>query len=200
MTAVPLLDSHKGCHCRKPASPVALFFRRALRMPWRERAVPADVPAGAAAAGRPFADRFPCCEHCASGSPCDPRDNHPKQCSDGCNAPALGDRMLSEVREQWNAWHDDMPAQRFKPSAAMDTGEFAVLDAKVDAVLPRPVNGQYRGTQPRRQPVYGERCQLDVERDMALAAGERARGRYQPATPALLQQVLNGLRKMKVSG
>ena len=170
-------------------TPVAEFFRRALRMPWRKPAVPADVPAGTAAG------HYPCCAHCEDGSPCEPRDNHPAPCTGGCNDPVLRDQMLAQVREQWNAWHDDMPATGFKPSAAMDTGEFEVLDAKLDAVL-RPVNGRYLGTQPRRQPVYGERPQLEVERDMALAAGERARGRYQPATPALLRQVLGGLRKL----
>lgn len=46
MTAVPLLDSHKGCHC----APRASFFRRALRMPWRKPSAPAVKPAGAATA------------------------------------------------------------------------------------------------------------------------------------------------------
>jgi hypothetical protein len=38
-------------------------------------------------------------------------------------------------------------------SADMPTGEFAALDAKVDA-LRRPVNGVYRGKQPRRTPAH----------------------------------------------
>lgn len=55
-------------------------------------------------------------------------------------------------------------------SADMPTGEFAVLDAKVDA-LRRPRNGVYRGTQPRYTRVdhpelpgndFGVRPQLEV--------------------------------------
>jgi hypothetical protein len=211
-------------------APVAEFFRRAIAAVLRKRAVPA-VCAGTATA--PFADRFPCCVHCLTGSPCDPADSHPRECGEGCNAPrpyderhcavpsahgmtdpyyctlpahhyplpddtepVMRDRWTWEVRaecEQWNAWHDDDMPAAFTPSAAMTTGEFAVLDAKVDAVLRRP-RGQH--PYPLRQPVYGERCQLDVERDMALAAGERARGRYQPPAPALLRQVLDGLVKL----
>lgn len=64
-------------------------------------------------------------------------------------------------------------------------------------VLVPPVRRQ-RGEYPYspRQAVYGERPQLEVERDAAREAGERARVRYQPAPAGLLGQVLAGLRKL----
>jgi hypothetical protein len=93
----------------------------------------------------------------------------------------LSDKMLSEVREQWNAFHDDMPAvPTFTPSAAMDTGEFEVLDARVDAVL-RPVNGRNLGTQPRRHP--------ELNREFTDRPGRD-----------VLERVIAGLRKLPVYG
>jgi hypothetical protein len=73
MTAVPLLDSHKGCHCRKPVSPVASFFRRAIAAVRRRLAVPAAI----ATAG-------------AATTLLTPPDGQ----------PVLRDRMLSEVRAE----------------------------------------------------------------------------------------------------
>lgn len=73
MTAVPLLDSHKGCHCRKPVSPVASFFRRAIAAVRRRLPVPAARPAGTGTVLLAPPD----------------------------GQPVLRDRMLSEVRAEW---------------------------------------------------------------------------------------------------
>lgn len=128
------------------------FFRR-LR--WRrERPVPAAI--GAAGAGTALLAApaaFTCCTHCDVPTMCEPPDAHKEPCSGGCNQPRV--LALSQVREQWNAWHDDTmpsftPARPvFTPSSAMTTGELAVLDAKVDAVL-RP--GHDVTTRPRLHP------------------------------------------------
>ena len=164
MTAVPLLDSHKGCHCRPP-SRVALFFRRLVR-PWRRKpAAPAVAAAGAATVLLTPPD----------------------------GTPVLRDRMLSEVRAE-HAPTAPIALPRFTPSPAMSPERLADLDARVDALMRRP-----RGSHPYpplRQPVYGEVPQLNVERDAAIAAGERARGRYQPPPRELLQQLLEGVRAL----
>jgi hypothetical protein len=144
-------------------------FRRALRLVQRKRTVPGVFPAPGAAV--------------ALG--CLPVDG------------VLGERMLSEIRRDWNA----------RPmSADMPTGEFAALDAKVDA-LRRPVNGVYRGTQPRRTPtepvpVYGQACQLDVDRAETVqrleAARDAARAARRCAVPSveLLEAVKAGLERV----
>lgn len=80
-----------------PARPP--LFRLSLRMPWRK---PAAVPAVAAAGtATPDVARFACCPHCEGR--CGHPGNHPAACTDGCNAPVLGDRMLSDVRAAWDA-------------------------------------------------------------------------------------------------
>jgi hypothetical protein len=148
-------------------------FRLSLRLPWRKPAVPGVFPAPGAV---PVLGCLPV---------------------DG----VLGERMLSEIRRDWNA----------RPmSADMPTGEFASLDAKVDAIR-RPVNGVYRGTQPRRTPahpptvpvpVYGQACQLDVDRAETVqrleAARDAARAARRCAVPSveLLEAVKAGLERV----
>lgn len=83
MTAVQLLDSHKGCHCRKPVSPVASFFRRAIAAVRRRLPVPAARPAGTGTVLL----------------------SHPA--TDPAGVPVLRDRTLSEVRAERNAGHAD---------------------------------------------------------------------------------------------
>jgi hypothetical protein len=102
--------------------------------------------------------------HCASESPCEPRDSHLAPCSDGCDdvpggivpvEGVLGDRMLSEVRAQWNAWHDglsdaEIAALRPRRRLPREDGEI-VIDQR-NGIHVRPVNGRYLGTLPRRTP------------------------------------------------
>jgi hypothetical protein len=184
--------AHPGGH----AAPARLsIFRRLLRTTRRKAAVPAAATAGAAT---PAVAPFDCCKHCQGM--CAHPDNHPVPCSDGCNAPVLGDRMLNDVRREWSgqlAHADAMHAlnARYLPPA-------------------RYVNGRNLGTQPRRQPVYGERPQADV-----LAAERQMRDEYfapggaeiiysradhdeidreftDRPSPALLRKVIAGLRKL----
>jgi hypothetical protein len=104
--------------------------------------------------------------------------------------PVPGDRPLSGVREQWNAWHDDtapsltLTRPVFIPSEVMTTGELAVLDTKVDTHLhpeldreftDRPdrdvlkrVLGGLRNWDPK--PVQGEAPQDAVDEAQRLAA------------------------------
>lgn len=83
MTAAELFDSHKGCHCRKPVSPVAEFFRRLVRQ-WRRRLpVPAARPAGTGTVLL----------------------SHPA--TDPAGQPVLRNRTLAEVRAERNAGHAD---------------------------------------------------------------------------------------------
>jgi hypothetical protein len=119
-----------------PARPS--IFRLGLRMPWRKPAapgpvaeqdarVPADATPGAAVA------RFACCPHCEGR--CAHPDNHPVACSDGCNAPVLGDRMIADVRREWNA--------QLAHADAMHA-----LNARYLPQPRRPVNGVRRPTGP----------------------------------------------------
>lgn len=214
------MTTRSPSHAAPARSPL---FRLSLRMPWRK---PAAVPAvfQAAGAAAPDAARYACCEHCQGM--CAHPDNHPTACTEGCNVPAwlpappgaspadliitdewlfddepvLGDSMLSDVRREW----DDRPrgglthAQQRAHADAMHK-----LNARY---LPpaRYANGRNDGTQPRQQPVYGERPQRDVlaaerlafVRDAAQAAGKHDRIRYRPVSVDVLEQVLAGLRKL----
>jgi hypothetical protein len=200
--------AHPGGH----AAPARLsIFRRLLRTTRRKPAVPAALgPAGAAVA------RFACCPHCQGM--CAHPDNHPVPCSDGCNVPAwrpaprratepagfpvLGDSMLADVRHDWDhRQHGGLNlAQQLAHADAMHAASAPYLPPH------RPVNGRTvgTGTQPRRQPVYGERPQADVlaaerlafERDAAQAAGIRARFCYSAPPRELLEQLLDGLKKL----
>jgi hypothetical protein len=131
-------------------TPVAQFFRRFLAGFRRRLPVPAVAAAGTGTGPLAEPDRFPCCVHCLSGSPCDPADSHPRECDDGCNAPVLGQDMLSEVRARWDI------VGRLAKSARLPDAEIADLDARVDYWMRqprrRPVNGRYLGTLPRRHP------------------------------------------------
>lgn len=204
-----------AAHSVRHAAPRTPIFRRSLRLPWRKPAVPAGYEtAGAATA----------------------------LINDA--APVLGDQWVSDVREQWNAWHDGTPAARhamteptgfpavptftpYVPAAEVGTSGRRTLSGvenltaaggapgagrarsspsapgavrHADAMHataarflpPRPVNGRNLGTQPRLRPVRA----LDAERDAAREAGERARVRYQAPPPALLRQLLEGIRKL----
>jgi hypothetical protein len=178
----------------------ARFFRRAIAAVRRRKAAPAGVAAGAAT---PPADRFACCVHCVTEdvNECDPPGSHLAPCSYGCNGetprPHIpADRFATEslawaelkVGEQWNAWHDDdvhaRPRPTFTPSSAMDTGEFEILDAKIDPIL-HPVNGRSLPDQPRQSPVPWQELNRKFEN-----------GR---PTLALLRQVYAGLRKVDTS-
>ena len=133
------------------------FFRRVLRMPWRRRAVPAELRTAAdlRTAGAATPPGFPCCVHCEDGSPCEPRDSHLSPCSDGCNGVLAG-RMLSEVRTEWNAWHDaltDREVAALRPPKTLARQDGEVLIDERGHVTVRPVNGRYLGDLPRRTPA-----------------------------------------------
>jgi hypothetical protein len=174
--------------------PLARFFRRAIAAVRRKEAAPeVQTPAPGAAATA----RFDCCGHCLTGSPCDPRDNHLAPCSEGCNA-VLGNQMLSQVRKQWNAWHDDDVHARPHPAtepAGLPVLTPAQLAAHADAMHaaserylpppPRPVNGRSLPDQPRQTPVPWQELNRKFEN-----------GR---PTLALLRQVAAGLRKVDTS-
>jgi hypothetical protein len=195
------------------ASLIAQFFRRAIAAVLRKSAAPeVQTPAPGAAAtarfdccghcltGSPCEPRdshpAPCSGGCNDVRPYDERHcavpsahgrTDPYYCTLPAHHygdPALGNDMLAQVRDQWNAWHDDdvhaRPRPTFTPSEQMDTGEFKILDAKVDAVL-RPVNGRSLGTQPRRHP--------ELDRQFANRPGRD-----------VLERVLTGLRKLPVYG
>jgi hypothetical protein len=169
----------------------ARFFRRAIAAVRRKEAAPeVQTPAPGAAATA----RFACCGHCLTGSPCEPRDNHPIPCSEGCN-DALGNQMRSRVCKQWNAWHDDDVHARPHPAtepAGLPVLTPAQLAAHADAMHaaserylpppPRPVNGRSLPDQPRQSPVPWQELNRKFEN-----------GR---PTLALLRQVAAGLRKL----
>lgn len=105
------------------------LFRLSLRMPWRK---PAAVPAVAGAA-TPADARFACCPHCEGR--CAHPDNHPVACTDGCNAPVLGDRMIADVRREWSG--------QLAHADAMHA-----MNARYLPQPRRPVNGVRRPTGP----------------------------------------------------
>ena len=175
------------------------FFRRMIAALRRKPAAPEGllVSSGAGATGPHIpADRF-FTESQAWGEL-------------GFGEPVFRDRTLSEVREQWNAWHDGTPPRRHDDTmpagfpalspASAHANAMHAMAARYLPAPPRPVNGRNLGRQPRRQPVYGERSQLNVERDMATEAVpfselNRKFSDGRP-TPELLRQVLDGLVKL----
>ena len=218
---------HPGTHAvpREP-SPLTLFFRRLVRPWWRKQA-PEGVASGATSL---IARRYPCCLHCITedANECEPQDSHLAPCGDGCNDAAqavtslLADMDAGHLAGQRNAWHDSTPVPTFTPRAVTKPSAFPALSpaqqaAHADAMhdlsarylpaAPRPVNGRNLGTQPRRQPVYGEAAQLEVEVAEYLAeeAAEADRAEYVRSQmhtamftrdPETLRQVLAGLEKL----
>ena len=147
MTAVPLLDSHKGCHCRKPSSPVASFFRSLVRQWLRKRTVPADVQSRAAGAGTALiggphipADRFATESEAWTGLRAAVERMGQQHPATDPGMPVLRDRWTWEVRAE----HD---AQRH--ADAMHGASLPYLPP----VPRRPVNGRLLGDLPRRQPA-----------------------------------------------
>lgn len=153
---------HPGTHsARREPSALTQIFRRAVASVRRKPAAPADLHAAGAAT------------HPLTG---------PRLIADPASL-IIPDEWVTGA-QQWNDWHDVPAVPVFTPSSLMDTGELAVLDARVDAVLRRPVNGRVRPDQPRRSPVpYTE-------------LSRRFDGR---PSPEVLRQVLGGLRKLDVT-
>lgn len=95
----------------------------------------------AAAQARAAADRFACCECCATGAPCDPRDNHRAPCADGCNDPA----PVTLARRR--------PIAGRAPWPVTPTAELSVL---TDAATLAMYRGDW-GTRPAADVLEGER-------------------------------------------
>lgn len=171
-----LLMAHPGAHHVPTFYELTVipFFRR-LRLR-RRPSVPAELPpaaelraAGAAAALA--GDRYACCAHCLNGFPCDPRDSHLAPCGFGCNDPVLGDKLVSEVRAEYDA-------RRAREHAdAMHAGYARAVDRlRADAGLPTAaeMRDEYFGLPKRRtepgkppwftseHPVYGQAPVADV--------------------------------------
>lgn len=183
---IALLAAHPGGHAAPHATALAslpLIFRPLLRLARRKPAAP-EVRSTASGADRPG---FACCAHCLTGSPCDPPDAHPVACSDGCNGadwgdamppahsgvtaprgyPVLGDRMLAEVRQQWNGWHDH---------DGLTDAEIAALEPAAPAPWrPRPT---FTPTVPARE--VGTSARRTPPRLESAAAAGGAPGQVQP--------------------
>ncbi|MGH6656564.1 MAG: hypothetical protein ACRDVE_15335, partial [Actinocrinis sp.] len=72
--------------------------------------------------------------------------------------PVMRGRMLSEVRSEWNEWHDGQPAQapRARKVLPRPDGSVVVIDDDGHITVRRAVSRRSLGTLPRREPM---RCE-----------------------------------------
>jgi len=168
---------------REPRRPS--LYRRARRL--LLSLLPARKPVPHTALLMP-PDRFACCGCCTDGSPCEPRDDHPTPCQDGCNDPAwlrpntLTDAEIAALRPVYAVRHDGLVT-------VSGTGEVEVY--------PSPLAWQGSATVTAAQPVLDEEA-------AELARAERIReqlpecdGRPDAET---LQRVIDGLRAVPEQG
>ena len=157
------MSAYTPRHCatvqRQPKpgpGPLALFFRRALRLVQRKPAVPAKYgTAGAAAA---------------------PLD------TSLLGDPVLGNDMIAKVRDRWNDRHDGtqpsfaLTRPVYIPSEAPPTGELPVLGGQLPRRTPGasladnppdPTPEQMRAEYFGQAPEYGQAPQLVVEPGLA---------------------------------
>ena len=138
----------------------------------------------------PAPARFPCCAHCTDGCPCDPVDNHPMACLDGCNdpAPSLAPTVLTDKEiAALTPRSRELPRPTYygREDGAVVVGHGNKITIEPATTLPylpastldwrTPLTG--RAPYPvastaelTRLPVYGQVCQVRADEAQRLAA------------------------------